>query len=357
MAMDIGYLLVAKSELQRTADAAAMAASWQLADEGMFKGDPVLVVCDGECQVPGGNLHSCELRLQCVAGGRSEHFQPCLRRHRDRSPCANGPILMTALDLTDPSRFNAVTVRVRRSGAMNGLVPSFFAKALGVNGFVAEGTATAALSVECRWFPHSAQRMQHQDAPVCTGRRDVELLCAGHTEDNWCWDAEDAEIDCVAGRHSRSQSVPSRYRFARQSGTVDIGSNNNSTNDIARQILEGISPEDLEYHDGELKFDDNGELELNGDTGISAGVKDELESIKGEPRCIPIFRTVSGPGNNAMYTIVKFAGIRIMEVKLTGKMSEKRVIIQPCPMIAQGVIRGEIAGTSDLVFTPVRLVR
>jgi len=48
-------------------------------------------------------------------------------------------------------------------------------------------------------------------------------------------------------------------------------------------------------------------------------VKDELASIVGKPRIIPIFDSVSGPGNNASYEIVAFAVVRIMDVKLTGK--------------------------------------
>jgi hypothetical protein len=77
----------------------------------------------------------------------------------------------------------------------------------------------------------------------------------------------------------------------------------------------------------------------------------------GDPRIIPIFRTVEGPGNNATYTIVKFCGVRIMDVKLTGNMNQKRVIIQPCPIVTKGAICGEVEGASSLVFTPVTLVR
>jgi hypothetical protein len=105
-----------------------------------------------------------------------------------------------------------------------------------------------------------------------------------------------------------------------------------------------------------LEFNDEGELDLNGDTGISAGAKDELTAIMGDPRLIPIFSKVAGPGNNAQYTIVHWAGIRIMEVKLTGAMNQKRVIIQPCPMVLSGVIpSGE--PTSSFVYTPVVLVK
>ena len=49
--------------------------------------------------------------------------------------------------------------------------------------------------------------------------------------------------------------------------------------------------------------------------------------------------------------------VRIMEVKLTGKMKTKCVMSQPCAMTQRGVIHGEIVDTSDLVFSPVRLVR
>jgi hypothetical protein len=106
-----------------------------------------------------------------------------------------------------------------------------------------------------------------------------------------------------------------------------------------------------------LKFDANGELDLNGDTGISAGVKDELASIKGKPRIIPIFASVTGPGNNANYTIVAFAGIRIMEVVLTGKQSSKRVIIQPAQVNAKGGIPGSGPQTSYYTYSKPWLVQ
>jgi len=97
-------------------------------------------------------------------------------------------------------------------------------------------------------------------------------------------------------------------------------------------------------------------MDLNGDTGISAGVKDELESIKGEPRIIPIFRTVTGPGNNAMYEIVGWAGVRILDVKLTGKMSKKHVTIQPANVKVKGAIPG-VDETSNFIYSPVWLIK
>ncbi|MCA9194889.1 MAG: hypothetical protein KDB03_24125 [Planctomycetales bacterium] len=138
-------------------------------------------------------------------------------------------------------------------------------------------------------------------------------------------------------------------------GTVDIGGANNSTNDIARQIVYGISAEDLADLGKELKLESGG-LTLNGDTGISAGVKDELASIIGQKRIIPVFSTVQGNGNNAQYTIVKWVGVRIIDVKLTGKLADKKLIVQPCPVIATyGEVATEGEEWSEFVLSPAVL--
>ena len=141
-------------------------------------------------------------------------------------------------------------------------------------------------------------------------------------------------------------------------GTVDIGGANNSTADIARQIVHGISASDIQALGKQLNFGVNGSMTLNGDTGISAGVKDELASITGKPRIIPIFSNVSGNGNNATYTIVKWVGVRVMQVKLTGSMSTKSVTIQPSPIIARNFVISQTAtSTSDYVYSPVILTQ
>ena len=138
-------------------------------------------------------------------------------------------------------------------------------------------------------------------------------------------------------------------------GTVDLGSPNNSTSDLKRQILYGLNDYDLSFFNGSLRFD-QGPLYINGDTGISAGIKSQLNTIKGEPRAIPLFSAVSGSGNNATYTIERFVGIRIMKVKLTG--SNKRVIVQPAPLMDPTVIPGPTTEvTIDSIFTMPKLVQ
>jgi hypothetical protein len=140
-------------------------------------------------------------------------------------------------------------------------------------------------------------------------------------------------------------------------GTVDIGPSGNSTADIARQIVYGVNSSDMSAIGGSLSFDSNGHLYLNGDTGISAGVKDELTSIKGKPRIIPIFDVVAGNGNNAQYEIVAFAGVRITDVQLTGKMKAKHVTIEPADVSTMGGSSNGGTTKSYYIYSPVWLVR
>jgi len=73
----------------------------------------------------------------------------------------------------------------------------------------------------------------------------------------------------------------------------------------------------------------DGTLLLAGDTGLSATIKDDLAFIQGRPRIIPLFNKVINPGANAQFTIIGFAGIRVMNVRLTGAETKKEVVIQP----------------------------
>ena len=150
---------------------------------------------------------------------------------------------------------------------------------------------------------------------------------------------------------SGSSSMPPGNR-----GTVDIGSPGNSTADLKRQIKEGVNDSDLAWFGGELRFD-NVPLELNGDTGLSAGIEAALKEIIGETRAIPLFTSVSGPGNNATYVISRFVGVRILDVRLTGNPSKRRVVIQPAPFSDSTAIRGNTEIRSDSIFTTPVLIR
>lgn len=139
-------------------------------------------------------------------------------------------------------------------------------------------------------------------------------------------------------------------------GTVDLGAPNNSTKDLKRQIVHGLNAYDFSFFPNGIRLD-QGPLYLNGDTGISAGIQSSLSQIIGELRAIPIFISVSGPGNNAQYLIVKFVGIRVMAAKLSGGPNKRYLYVEPAPFFSPQVIRGDTQFSSDSIMTAPIIIR
>ncbi len=139
-------------------------------------------------------------------------------------------------------------------------------------------------------------------------------------------------------------------------GTIDIGSTNNSTADLVRQITEGVNDTDLSYFDNnEVVASLEDPLILEGDTGLSAGIQKALESIEGECRSIALFTGVINPGDNSQFTIVMFVGVRFMNVQLNG--NDKRLVVQPCVLSDPTGIPDydEEIGENTTVFTSLIL--
>lgn len=347
LAVDVGFLQVARTQLQRSADAAAIAATWRLL----------------ESTGPGSTVPDTSAVRATAAqyGGLNAVVNAAPALAADDTTIGRLPYPFNRsveLLLDQPSLFNAVKVRVRRTSQQNGPVGLFFARVMGLDSQELESEATAAFINNFAGFraPGSGQNLHL--LPFALDEETWNALLAGAGTDNYRYDTATGQVTCGSDGILEANLYPQGSGPPGNRGTVDIGSSNNSTADICRQIREGISEQDLAYHGGQLALDENGELQLNGDTGISAGVKDDLASIIGQPRIIPVFRSVVGPGNNAQYTIVKFAGVRVMYVKLTGSMSSKKVLIQPAPVITRGAIPSPSAAPqSHFVYSPVWLVR
>jgi len=346
-AVDVGYLCVARDQLQRSADSAAMAACWELIDEDA----PTGLIDSGTLQQRGDTkAHefagmNLVLNTTPALGAGDVEFGHIANPSDPTSPLVVG----------GPDPPNAV--RVQRTANVNGPIPLFFARAMGVNQATCQAEATAAMLMDIRGFRAPAFGQNLGILPFALDEDTCLDMLAGTGDDAWNWDASTNQVYSGSDGIVEANLYPQGTGSPGNRGTVDIGSSNNSTKDISRQIVDGVSADDLSYHGGKLELDEYGNLYLNGDTGISAGVKDELASIIGQPKVLPVFRTVTGNGNNATYQIVRFVGVRILSVKLTGSMSKKRVIIQPATVTALGAIPSSSSGTSNFIYSPVWLVR
>lgn len=353
--IDLGCLVVARTELQRSADAAASAGIWELISEEALSGNQNLAVTHGNVR-----------QVSYDFAYDNQVFKSSPKVDANPSNVTTGDIVIgtiedpsdvnASMEFYDPADYNAVKVRVVRKANQNGEVPFFFGRLFGMESRAMEAEATAILLKNIGGFKTPYDGSNVLMLPFALDKTTWEAMLAGEGQDNWTWDAELGQVVSGPDGVLEVNLFPQGTGSPGNRGTVDIGGSNNSTNDIARQIVHGISECDLEQMGGSVELDENGELSLNGDTGISAGVKDELESIIGDPRIIPIFNIVTGPGNNAQYEITAFAGVRITEVKLTGKMSSKRVMIQPANIVAKGAISGSTQ-QSFFVYSPPWLLR
>ncbi len=348
-AIDVGFLHTTRQQLQRSADSAALAACWKMLDEEATTGlaDASVVEMNAKHEA---SIFASE---NVVLGHAPKLTEDDVQVGYLANPSdPNGTLVVGSFE---PA--NAVTVRVRRAADINGSVPLFFARALGLTDVAVGAEATAALLPGINGFRIPSDGSNLGMLPIALDEQSCQDMLAGHGPDDYRWDPVHKRICSGSDGCVEVNLFPQGTGSPGNRGTVDIGSNNNSTKDISRQISDGVSPSDLEHHGGELKFDCHGNIYLNGDTGISAGVKDELTSIMGEPRVVPVFREVNGNGNNATYTIVKFVGIRVMAVQLTGSMSKKKVVVQPARIIMPGTIPGESGSQSSHIYSPVWLVR
>ena len=351
--VDIGYVLSAKEEMQRTADSAALAAAWEYAQQLT---DPLMTSADA------ATAARVEAQL-CVTANHVAGKEIVVDANSGNLP--DGDITFgyindvtvagSTFNTANPNLFNAVRVRVSRNDQANGRVPFYFARVFGLTGQNLEAEATAAIVRNMSGYQTPADGSNIDLLPYALDLETWNATLAGAGPDSFRWNAATKQIESGSDGLREMNLFPQATGSPGNRGTVDIGSSNNSTADIARQILYGVTAEDLAHHGGKLEFDACGKLELNGDTGISAGVKDELAAIKGQPRIIPIFSQVEGPGNNAEYTIVKFVGIRIMAVKLTGSQQSKHVTIQVAPIVAKGIIPSTSTTTSAYVYSPAIL--
>ena len=348
-AVDLGQMVVSGTELQRTADAAAIAATWDLIDEDAVRGYDNSATLADEARATADQYAGVNHVLQ---EGPSLAQEDVTIGYLANPSDPTEELSVDGLDAP-----NVVRVRVRRAEAQNGLVPMSFARVLGIDGAANQAEATAAVLTNFGCIGSPGGTGNAQVLPFALDQQTFQDLLAGAGTDNWTFNEETGQVTGGPDGVNEVNLFPQGTGSPGNRGTVDIGAPNNSTADLARQIVDGVTPEDLEYVGGSLELDENGELELNGDTGISAGMKDELESIKGQPRIIPIFSQVAGNGNNAQYTIVNFTGIRVMEVKLTGPMSSKRVIIQPANIVVRGGIPSSGPKVSWFIYSPVWLVR
>lgn len=282
-AVDYGYLLKVRTDLQRTADLTALAAVRDLIP-GRFGNQDIQQVLSRANQYTDLNTPEyAGLKL------RSEDVQ-CGRYDPEK--------IYTSVVLLNDGELDAVRLTIRRDNLANSPVSLFFAPVLGIDAANINATSTAIVR-RASTFRAGGQILpmavpEHVWDAYRTGDR-LKIYSNGKLKDNLDKD--------ISGNW----------------GTVDIGSTNNSTSDLSDQIANGLRQSDLDAlaSDGRIASSDRintgDPLLVQGETGMSAGMRSAVQAIHGEVRYLPIFDTVKGSGNSAEYNIVRWGAVEVVD--------------------------------------------
>ena len=351
LAVDTMVLAVARHQLGIAADAGALAGAAALADERRIAPAAPL----------GTIMAAAHDRAQQFARENPVLGQPPVLLANAANDPQGDVVLGYIADPVDPAspfqtspllepRFNSVQVRAARSPDRGGLVPAFFSRALGFEGATIRYTGTAsALNYDIAGFKSDPSR-NADILPIVLDKQTYENMVSPvlSTTDQYRYDPATGEIKSGSDGIQESQLYPVKNGYPGNWGTVKIGVSNNSTSTLGAQIRDGVTSQQLNtYPGGKLRLnltDAQGKkyMMMEGNPGISSGIKDDLEAIIGEPRSIPIYDPAGsgGNGNNAQYKIVGFAPVRLLAVNFKG--NPKYVIVQPAIMRDPTAITGEI---------------
>lgn len=351
LTVDVGFMCVARSELQRTADAAALAGVSVMQDMADLNAAP-----NAYAVAYSARNAACQYSLS----------NPCrsvpINLPRNDANNANGDLVLghynstTAVFDPNSTKYNSAYVRVRRDSVQNGRVELFIAPVIGVHSVDMSMDAAAYIETDVKGFFIGDGDSATCDLLPFTLQIDLWTARLSERVDEFTYNPVTKTVSNGPDGIYEVVIYPGKVAPG-NFGTIDLGSPNNSTADLSRQIRYGLNAYDLSFFpDNTIQLGSDGILTLNGDTGISAGIKDDLAAIIGHPRVMPLHATMSGNGNNAYFNEVAFVGITVCAVKLTGSLNSKYLKIQPCYVVDGTAIGGGTDGTtSRFIRTPPRL--
>ncbi|MBN1852878.1 MAG: hypothetical protein JW829_09145 [Pirellulales bacterium] len=328
--VDYGYLLKTRTDLQRAADASALAAVRDLIrkDDGTQDLDQVRSTVR---EYVSDNLEDMSFVVA------SEDIE--IGRYDPQSIYSN-------LTLLNNGTFDTVRVTLRRDGTTNPAVRLFFARVLGTNQANITATATAVLQKAQIMNPGA------DVLPFATPKELWDDLEPGGT-----WIAYgDGKLKDAYGT-----DVPGNW------GTVDIGSEDNSTDALNDQILHGLRQGDLDalYEDNRIPelthIDSSIDSLMQGDTGLSVGLKSSVRAVHGCQRIVPIYDQLSGDlnGNNLEFHVVGWGVVTVIDSTWQGEVNT--YVILRKSHIFQGELRpagtlSSVSGAIDGAYTSPVLV-
>ncbi len=347
LTVDVGQMYAARSELQRAADAAALAGASAYTTEEMMMvrmakgGTDTLALIRGYAQA----------RAQEMSSENNTLGAPTLVDAQDITPgwlnvySATEPIVANP----DPTKYNAVRVVARRQehSGPNGPVPLFFAPILGK--FVTDASASAVAVFDDRvsGFDPAAPGAANLLPFTISEKAYYSELASG--SDSYSYDDNSGAVSSSPDgiREIRLYPYPlsgSGYTEGDGNfGTLNIGSTGQGAAYETNQILNGVSPADIQSEIGTSVptfYDVDGSqvtYDITGSPGLEATLKAPISQIKGQVIGFFLHTNVVLSGSNATYTVTALRFGRVMDIRLTGPPHQRGFFVQPVAYTGSGV--------------------
>ncbi|KAA0141505.1 hypothetical protein FYZ48_03775 [Gimesia chilikensis] len=281
--VDYGYLLKKRADLQRAADAAVLAAVRDLLPDADGYQDLVKV----------------RARVREYVAYNLKDIPDFVVLDSDIEIGRYDPSsVYDDFTILDWGTFDTVRVTLRFDQTANSPVSLFFARILGINESAVRASSTAIL----------------QKGSLLTPGVGVLPFTIPKSE----WDnTELGDVWSIYGdgrlEDNIGAPIPGNW------GTLDIGGNLNSTDDMRDQILNGLRQYDLDalHTQGRIPsneyIDSRVPLYMSGDPGLSSGLKLAINAIEGQKRLIPVYDSADSGGSHVEFHVVGWAVCEVID--------------------------------------------
>ena len=361
LAVDIGYLYVARAELQRAADAGAMAGAQALGRDSDNPFDEFIYLWDiynqAKSSAEANTCAGSAVRITQLSDVKIGYLED--------------PRDLTANLQTVPlDQCNAVQVTARRTASsQGGAIGLFFAPIFGISSSNVAATAIAA--IDDRFYAYSPVSIGGIGAiPFAVDEQEwTDSIINGNGDDKYSYDPQSGNVLVSQDGVREIKLFPDKVKGkgkgnsgAGNFGILHVGSGSLGVPTIREQIRNGISQDDLVDATGKPMmdfYDDESGAEVShdilGNPGIKAGLEDALAEKLGQKVGFFLYRSVSGTGANTSFEIVGMRFGRVMLVDLAG--GDKAVIVQPVPHYGPDILTSPNAPSTNRLMGSLELVR
>jgi hypothetical protein len=306
LAVDYAYLLNVKTDLQRAADAAALAAVRDLEPTPTGSQDVEKVKATlREYAAENLGVTSFTVLDSDIQIGR---YDPAT--------------VYTNFTILNDGIYDTVKVTLRYDNKANSPVSLFFARVMGIKTSNVVASATAVLQKATILKPGA------EVLPVTIPASVWDSRDPGET---WSLYNYDPALDVWPIVDALGLKIPGNW------GTVDIGPDNNSSADINNQILDGLRQSDLDalFNAGRIPTNEHIDSTYpwlsSADTGDLAGFQTSLDKSVGRTKLVPIFEDPADAnqnGENTEFRVVRWGVVKIVSTSLLGLPLNRHLTVQ-----------------------------